>query len=118
MSEDPYLTGSLVAAYVTGLQNSTAATAVTGPLLTVACCKHYAVCVRPLSFIRPSFLSTLALARTLTRTPSHFFLHAATTLRPSPTLAHTLMPRLAREICGKLTCQCLRPACRRATGSL
>jgi beta-glucosidase len=43
MSECPHLTGSLVASYVTGLQNSTAETASTGPLLTVACCKHYAI---------------------------------------------------------------------------
>lgn len=39
MSECPALTGSLVAAYVSGLQNNSAS----GPLLTVACCKHYAI---------------------------------------------------------------------------
>jgi len=43
MSECPYLSGELVAAYVTGLQNSTEETAKEGPLLAVACCKHYAI---------------------------------------------------------------------------
>lgn len=39
MSECPALSGALVAAYVSGLQNNSAS----GPLLTVACCKHYAI---------------------------------------------------------------------------
>lgn len=43
MSECPHLTGELVASYVNGLQNSTDDTAKEGPLLTVACCKHYAI---------------------------------------------------------------------------
>ena len=44
MSEDPVLTGALVAAYVTGMQNSsTDALAANGPLLSAACCKHYAI---------------------------------------------------------------------------
>jgi beta-glucosidase-like glycosyl hydrolase len=44
MSECPHLSGSLVAAYVNGLQNSTnPSAAVDGPLLAVACCKHYAI---------------------------------------------------------------------------
>jgi beta-glucosidase len=44
MSEDPLLTGALVAAYVNGMQNSSApGVAETGPLLMGACCKHYAV---------------------------------------------------------------------------
>ena len=43
MSECPHLTGELVASYVNGLQNSTDATAKDGPLLTLACCKHYAI---------------------------------------------------------------------------
>jgi len=44
MSEDPLLSGALVAAYVTGMQNaSTPAAAGSGPLLMAACCKHYAV---------------------------------------------------------------------------
>jgi len=45
MSECPHLSGALVAAYVQGLQNATPAAPVgtAGPLLAVACCKHYAV---------------------------------------------------------------------------
>jgi beta-glucosidase-like glycosyl hydrolase len=44
MSECPKLTGDLVYAYVTGLQNnSETLTPTSPPLLTVACCKHYAV---------------------------------------------------------------------------
>ena len=44
MSECPKLTGDLVFAYVTGLQNNTETlTPTSPPILTVACCKHYAV---------------------------------------------------------------------------
>ena len=53
MSECPYLTGSLVASYVSGLQNSTAETAKTGPLLTAACCKHYVRVAESLTLVSP-----------------------------------------------------------------
>jgi beta-glucosidase-like glycosyl hydrolase len=45
MSEDPLLTGALVAAYVRGMQNNSGADLVNSgaPLLMAACCKHYAV---------------------------------------------------------------------------
>ena len=44
MSEDPRLTAGLVAAYVSGMQNTTTdAQAASGPILMGACCKHYAV---------------------------------------------------------------------------
>jgi beta-glucosidase-like glycosyl hydrolase len=45
MSEDPLLTGALVAAYVRGMQNNSGADLVASgaPLLMAACCKHYAV---------------------------------------------------------------------------
>jgi beta-glucosidase len=44
MSECPKLTGDLVTAYVRGLQNNSAPKiADAGTLLTIACCKHYAV---------------------------------------------------------------------------
>ena len=45
MSEDPLLTGALVAAYVSGMQNNSGADLVNSnsPLLMAACCKHYAV---------------------------------------------------------------------------
>ena len=45
MSEDPLLTGALVAAYVRGMQNNSGADVVNSgaPLLMAACCKHYAV---------------------------------------------------------------------------
>jgi len=44
MSECPMLTGTLVAAYVNGMQNTTEpGIAETGPILMAACCKHFAV---------------------------------------------------------------------------
>lgn len=44
MGEDPYLTSTLVAAYVSGMQNISGADLVNSgaPLLMAACCKHYA----------------------------------------------------------------------------
>jgi beta-glucosidase len=45
MSEDPLLTGALVAAYVSGMQNNSGTDLVNSnsPLLMAACCKQYAV---------------------------------------------------------------------------